>query len=41
VEVCRGTLGGTDDDQRSPTRAERARRRILRRIAVVIVMAAI
>jgi hypothetical protein len=39
LEVCRATLGGTGDDQQSPTRAERARRRISRRIAVVIVMA--
>jgi len=39
LEVCRATLGGTGDDQRSPTRAKRARRRLLRRIVVVIVMA--
>jgi hypothetical protein len=39
LEVCRATLGGTGDDQQSPTRAEQARRRISRRIAVVIVMA--
>jgi len=39
LEVCRATLGGTGDDQRSPTRAKRARRRISRRIVVVIVMA--
>jgi hypothetical protein len=38
LEVCRATLGGTGDDQRSPTRAKRARRRLLRRIVVVIVM---
>src|SRR5437899_6109531 len=37
-EVCRATLGGTGDDQRSPTRAERARRRLSRRMVVVIVM---
>jgi hypothetical protein len=37
--VCRATLGGTGDDQRSPTRAKRARRRISRRVVVVIVMA--
>jgi hypothetical protein len=37
--VCRATLGGTGDDQRSPTRAKRARRRLSRRIVVVIVMA--
>jgi len=36
--VCRATLGGTGDDQRSPTRAKRARRRLSRRIVVVIVM---
>jgi hypothetical protein len=39
--VCRATLSGTGDDQRSPTRARVARRRSLRRIVVVIVMAAI
>jgi hypothetical protein len=38
LEVCRATLGGTGDDQRSPTRAKRARRRLTRRIVVVIVM---
>jgi hypothetical protein len=37
-EVCRASLGGTGDDQRSPTRTERARRRISRRIVVMIVM---
>jgi hypothetical protein len=36
--VCRVTLGGTGDDQRSPARAKQARRRIKRRIAVMIVM---
>jgi hypothetical protein len=39
--VCRATLGGTGDDQRSPTRAREARRRISRRMVVVIDMAAI
>jgi len=38
LEVCRATLGGTGDDQRPPTRAERARRRLSRRIVVVIVI---
>jgi hypothetical protein len=38
LKMCRATLGGTGDDQRSPTRAKRARRRLLRRIVVVIVM---
>src|SRR5438132_4172098 len=38
LEVCRATLGGTGDDQRSPTRAEWARRRLSRRMVVVIVM---
>jgi hypothetical protein len=38
LEVCRATLGGTGDDQRSPTRARRARRRLLRRMVVVIVI---
>ena len=33
--MCRAILGGTGDDQRSPTRAEEARRRISRRIVVV------
>jgi hypothetical protein len=37
--VCRATLGGTGDDQRPPTRAKQARRRLTRRIVVVIVMA--
>jgi hypothetical protein len=41
LEVCRASLGGTGDDQRSPTRAREARRRLTRRIVVVIVMAAI
>jgi hypothetical protein len=36
--VCRANLGGTGDDQRSPTRAKQARRRIKPRIVVVIVM---
>jgi hypothetical protein len=36
--MCRATLGGTGDDQRSPTRAKQARRRISRRIVVMIVM---
>jgi len=36
--VCRATLGGTGDDQRPPTRAKQARRRLTRRIVVVIVM---
>jgi hypothetical protein len=35
---CRATLGGTGDDQRSPVRTERARRRISRRIVSMIVM---
>jgi hypothetical protein len=39
VGVCRATLGGTGDDQRSPTRAREARRRLSRRVVVVIVMA--
>jgi hypothetical protein len=39
LEVCRATLGGTGDDQRSPTRAREARRRISRRVVVVIIMA--
>jgi hypothetical protein len=38
LEVCRATLGGTGVDQRPPTRAREARRRISRRIVVVIVM---
>jgi hypothetical protein len=37
-EVCRATLGGTGDDQRSPARTEQARRRISRQIVIVIVM---
>jgi toxin HigB-1 len=37
-EMCRATLGGTGDDQRSPARAEQARQRISRRVAVMIVM---
>jgi hypothetical protein len=38
LEVCRATLGCTGDDQRPPTRAKQARRRLTRRIVVVIVM---
>jgi hypothetical protein len=39
LKVCRATLGGTGDDQRSPTRAREARRRLSRRMVGVIVMA--
>jgi hypothetical protein len=39
LEVCRATLGGTGDDQRPATRARKARRRLLLRIMISIVMA--
>jgi len=38
LEVCRATLGGTGDDQRSPARTEQARRRLTRRVVVVTIM---